>query len=139
MTNIYVSPLTAPSFECLAVEAQRPPAEFSAMNGEDKAKGQLLDENANETLSVATTETETALQHPGANSCKEQVGESGHKRKRTNSPNVVGTIITGTVTITTISFGFTETTVNVFVVETSNVSAGSMLFIIMLVRIERSH
>ena len=93
MTNIYVSPLTAPSFECLAVEAQSPPNEFSAMNGGGKEKAQQWDENANEILSVETTETEKAMQHSGAN--KERVDEIGHRTKRTNSPNVVGTIITG--------------------------------------------
>ena len=95
MTNIYVSPLTAPSFECLAVEAQSPPNEFSAMNGEGKEKGLQWDENANEILSVETTETEKGLQHSGANGGKERVGEIIQRTKRTNSPNVVGTIITG--------------------------------------------
>lgn len=95
MTNIYVSPLTAPSFECLAVEAQSPPNEFSAMYGRGKEKGQQWDENANEILTVETPETETALQRSGANGGKERVGEIRHRTKRTNSPNVVGTIITG--------------------------------------------
>jgi len=48
MTNIYVSPLASPSFECLSGAVERPPNEFP-LTGEDKQERvRNLDENGNE-------------------------------------------------------------------------------------------
>ena len=52
MTNIYVSPLASPSFECLAGAAEQPPGEFP-IACEDKHEVQVLDENANEIFETA--------------------------------------------------------------------------------------
>ena len=47
MTNIYVSPLASPSFECLS-GASDPAANEFLKPGEDKQEVRVLDENANE-------------------------------------------------------------------------------------------
>lgn len=56
MTNIYVSPLASPSFECLSGAAEPPPNEF-VKTGEDKQESQNLDENANEVLETVRKTT----------------------------------------------------------------------------------
>ena len=52
MTNIYVSPLASPSFECLSGAAD-PPANGFLKTGEDKQEVRVLDENANDIFETA--------------------------------------------------------------------------------------
>jgi len=52
MTNVYVSPLASPSFECLSGAAD-PPANELIKTGENKQDVRDLDENANEIFEPA--------------------------------------------------------------------------------------
>lgn len=54
MTNIYVSPLASPSFECLSAAPERPPNELSMTTEEVKQDSRNQDENENELFESAT-------------------------------------------------------------------------------------
>lgn len=97
MTNVYVFPLAGSSFECLSIEAQRPPNESSATNDEGEQEIRNLDENDNESLSgVKKKETDCqpsdACRSKGKD--KNEVDEL-HQTAENKSPNVLESIITG--------------------------------------------
>ncbi|KAL9980466.1 hypothetical protein ACROYT_G009065 [Oculina patagonica] len=54
MTNIYVSPMASPSFECLSAVAERPPNELSITGQQIKQDVRNRDENENELFESAT-------------------------------------------------------------------------------------
>ena len=96
MSNIYISPMVAPSFESLSAEAQRPAAEFSATNGNFKPV-KKSDENMNEVF-ACVTKSETVWQSPNDHGKNEELEELQQKVWN-KSPNVImSKTITGKIT-----------------------------------------
>ena len=96
MSNIYISPMVAPSFESLSAEAQRPAAEFSVTNGNFKPV-QKSDENMNEVF-AGVTKSDTIWQSPSDHEKNEELEELQRKEWNKSLNVIMSKTITGKIT-----------------------------------------